>query len=473
MSIVSFPYFGSLRMPCSLAIKQSSISKSPLNTTLLAKQRCQQDIVHSISISSLRRFNSGLRSLSQFSKDQIETMRKNYIRDSQWAEMESMDIYICRAFENSQHYVSSVELSSDEQIQFKRIKSWYQNEYLPQKSNLLPFIPLSVIGKTFEISGGDYLKDRERSFYLENGVLGPLNIRTLNSEKLQIISQKFQDFHKNHNRNLGSVYTMLKNRCLLDLATNKEILDKVSSILGKNIMLCNVTINELAPGMGKSTIETGGMVDSLNCHSDLSSGSQYHFEVGINSITNLTLDNRCVHVWVSISGTDKENAPLYFFPKTHHWEITTPFTYLDHTKNDPIALNHILKLLSFKQGSAARRIGLYNVEYQYLLSSKYNKLLSNIRRTEIYTKPGDCILFNAHTRHGSGFNASTSSRLAVTMRYNTALTEAGGQETAGSVLTMAERKSLGILDDKRKPMIQVLGKHHHKNNLPIDIQSLF
>jgi ectoine hydroxylase-related dioxygenase (phytanoyl-CoA dioxygenase family) len=353
-------------------------------------------------------------------------------------------------------------------MQFMALKLWYENDYVPQKSNLLPFIKLKATKKTFESEGGDYLSEKEVSCYLSEGVVGPLSIKSLTHKELNSIYEQFSDF--NSNRNLGSVYSMLTNRCMINLATNPAILAKVSSILGNNIMLANMTVNSVQPSQGKSTTETKGLVDSLNCHSDLSSGSQYHFEIGTNCIKNLTLNNRCVHVWLSITGTDATNAPLYFFPKTHLWEISTPFTYLDLNKHDP---DSILKLLSFKQGSAARRIGLYNEEYKYLLYSRYKPLLSNIRQTEIYTQPGECIFFNAHTKHGSGVNSSAKTRVAITMRYNTAMTEAGGLESAGSVVTLAERKTLGILGDKRKPMIQVMGNKHHINNLPINISHLY
>lgn len=404
--------------------------------------------------------------------EQIETLKKEYLHGRKWAEIETMDVYLHKAFKIASKYIASVKPSPQEEEQFRVLKDWHRNGYIPQKSNLLPFIKLEAIGKTSQTDGEEYLTKREVDFYLENGVVGPISIKSISKDNLFSVLEKFKNFHKEYNRNLGSVYTMLKTNCLFDLATNKEILSKVSSILGPNLMLCNFTINELAPGMGKSTIETGGMVHALNCHSDLASGAQYHFETKTNHIKNLTLDNQCVNVWLSISGTNSFNAPLYFFPKTHHWEITTPFTHIDKARNNPEALDHVLRLLSFNHGSAPRRIGLYNEEFKDLWSSKYRFLLPKIQRTEIYTQPGDCIFFNAHTRHGSGFNNSSKLRLAITMRFNTAMTEAGGQENAGSVVTQIEREELGIVADKRKPMIQVLGQNHHPNNLPINIFAL-
>lgn len=399
----------------------------------------------------------------------IETLKNEYLQRGQWAEMESMDHYMRRAYKAASKYVTGVKLSPVEEQQFRALKLWHKTQYTPQESNLIFFNKLEAFGKTFEAAGGSHLTEREVAFYLENGVMGPMPIRTVSKDSLRVILKRFKNFHKEYNRNLGSVYTMLKTRCLFELATNPEILAKVSSILGGNLMLSNLTINELAPGMGKSTLETNGMVDSLNCHSDLASGSQYHFEPGTNQIRHLTLDNRCVNVWLSVSGTNTQNAPLYFFPRTHHWEITSPFTHIDRAK-DPKDLEHVLKLLSFKHGSAPRRIGLYNVEFRDLLSksSRYRFELPTIRRTEIYTEPGDCIFFNAHTRHGSGFNSSSEMRLAITLRFNTAMTESGGLEQAGAVVTRAESAELGIMGDKRKPMIQVLGTQHHPNNMPID-----
>lgn len=403
--------------------------------------------------------------------DATERLYVDYLRRSQWAEMESMAAYLQKALQTTSSFVSQSKLSSEEQKQFEVINNWFQTEYEPQKTTLLPFHKLEAVGKTFESFGEDYLTGKEIDFYLEKGVLGPLPVRSLNKEHLKSITDKFLNFNQDYFRNLGSLYTVLKHRCMLELATNSEILAKVSSILGDNIMLCNISVHEIGAGNGKSSLETNGEVDAFNCHSDLSSGSHYYFRPGANQVEGLVLDNRGVCVWVSISGTHKENSPLYFFPKTHLWEITTPFTHIEKARHDPAALTHVLKLLALNHRNPARRMGLCNLEYESLLSSP--SVLAGIYRTEIYTKPGDIILFNQHTRHGSGFNASPQARLAISMRFNTALKEVGGTETAGPVVTQTERELLGFKEDKRKPMVQLLGDRHHPNNVPISLKHLF
>lgn len=431
----------------------------------------QHSILKKISVSSKRSFSSASNSCVDHS-DQMETLRKEYIHRGQWSEKEPMDVYLRNALEVCRKYVSTVELSSEEREQYQIIKTWYQQEYIPQDTTLLPFIKLEAIGKTFETSGGNYLKEKEISFYLKNGLVGPLSISSIDKSQLNAISERFPNFNKDYFRNLGSLYSALKNKCLLKLATNKEILAKVSSILGDNIMLCNMTVHEIGACSGKSSNETNGMVDAFNCHSDLSSGSHYYFRPGANQVENLALDNRGVCVWVSITGTDQYNSPLYVFPSTHHWEITTPFTHIESTKNNKANLDNVLKLLAFNHRNPARRMGLCNMEYEYLLSSQYKLLLQSIYRTEIYTKPGDVIMFNQHTRHGSGFNSSSKSRLAISLRFNTAFKEVGGIESAGAIVTKGERELLGLKHDKRKPIIQLLGKEHHHNNIPIDLTQL-
>ncbi len=290
---------------------------------------------------------------------------------------------------------------------------------------------------------------------------------------LQSLSKKFTNFNKDYyKRNLtSSLYSSLKNKDLFELAANPDILEKVSSILGGNIALSNLSIHEIPPGNGKSSQETQGMVHAFNCHSDLSSGSHYYFKTDTNRMENLVLDNRGVCVWVSVTGTDPYNAPLYLFPRTHHWEITTPFTYLENARGDWEELEQILKLLAIHPSNSARRIGLCNIEYKYCLAN-YKSLLPKIARTEIYTKPADIIMFNQHTRHGSGINSSSQSRLAISLRYNTAMKEIGGIESAGAVVTQEEREKLGFGNDPRKPMIQLLGEQHHPNNVPIDLNRL-
>lgn len=419
-------------------------------------------------------FNRQQRSFTTSSSGLLNStkiLKNGYIQQALWAEKEPMKMYLQKALDTTSKFVAAVQLSLEEKSQLEIIKTWYDKEYEPQETTLLPFIKLEAVGKTFESSSGSYLKQREIDFYLEQGVLGPITIPSLSQDALQAITDRFPNFNLDYFRNLGSLYNVLKNRCLLELATNSEILSKVSSILGDNIMLSNISVHEIGAGHGKSSYETMGMVDAFNCHSDLSSGSHYYFRPGANQVEGLVLDNRGVCVWVSISGTNAENAPLYVFPKTHLWEITTPFTYIEKNKNNPTNLDHVLKLLALNHRNSARRMGLCNLEYQDLLSSP--SLLKDIRRTEIYTKPGDIILFNQHTRHGSGFNASSQPRLAISMRYNTALKEVGGTEKAGPVLTKAEKEKLGFKEDGRKPMVQLLGKKHHPNNIPIDLKRLF
>ncbi len=427
-----------------------------------------------------RLFSSSMSALNAVSNqhvskiDPITPQQINLIQRGHWAEKESMDVYLRRALAVCRPFVDSVQLTQEEEKQFRIIKAWYQNDYIPQESTFLPFIKLEAIGKTFETAGKNYLKEKEIAFYLDQGLIGPLPIHSLTRDQLKTLSERFAHFNQEYySRNLrSSLYSALRNKCLFQLVTNQEILSKVSSILGPNVALSNVSVHEIAPGSGKASKETNGMVNAFNCHSDLSSGSHYYFRPGANQVENLVLDNRGICVWVSISGTDAHNSPLYVFPKTHHWEIPTPFTHIENAKNDPVALDHVLKLLAFTTRNPARRLGLCNIEYDYLLSSHYQALLPALHRTEIYTKPGDVILFNQHTRHGSGFNASSQPRLAISLRFNTSMKEVGGIESAGAVVTQAEREALGFGNDPRKPMVQLLGEHHHPNNVPIDLERL-
>lgn len=407
-------------------------------------------------------------------KAQITRFREKLIKEGKWREKESMDIYLQNALAICNPYVESTKLTDEEEDEFKAIKEWFHTTYTPQKSTLLPFLKLETSGPTFDEFGGDYLTDIESAFYLDQGLLGPQRICSLTPELLESIANRFTHFNKDYYaRNLcSSLYSALKNRCLFELVTNKEILSKVSSILGSNIALSNLSVHEVGPMSGKASTETKGAVNAFNCHSDLSSGSHYYFERGADQVKNLVLDNRGVCVWVSITGTEAENAPLYLFPKTHRWEITTPFTYIEKARNNAVELDKVLKLLALRHRNPARRIGLCNLEYEHLLSSSYQSTLPLIKRTEVYTKPGDVILFNQHTRHGSGFNTSKQPRLAISLRYNTALKEVGGIESAGAVVSKEEREALGFTSNSQKPMVQLLGDLHHPNNVPIDLKRL-
>lgn len=411
--------------------------------------------------------NSNAKTLSQ-----IEAMRNKHIGKGEWGEKEPMDVYLRKALDVSRQFVSSATLSPEEQKELRKIEAWFGGKYVRPSSTRVPFIPLKAVGKTFEVARGAYLKKEDVFHYMHNGFIGPLPIFTLSRSHLKAISDRFPNFNQNYYKNLGSLYSALRNKCLFDLASNAEILAKVSTILGDNIQLSNMTVHEIGAGSGKSSDETGGMVDAFNCHSDVSSGSHYYFKPEGNRVEGLALDNRGVCVWVSISGTTSLNSPLYMFPRTHLWEITTPFTHIENAFSQPRALNHVFKLLAFNHKNPARRIGLCALEYDYLLSSQYQTLLPGIKRTEIYAPPGSVVMFNQHCRHGSGMNYTQKPRLAISLRFNTAFKEIGGTELAGAVVSQKERLQLGLGDDPRKPMVQLLGNQHHPNNVPIDLKKL-
>lgn len=403
------------------------------------------------------------------STSQIDEIYLRCVKRGGWGVKEPMDQYLNKALAISQRYVSQILLSPEEEAELKKIKEWYHRKYVPQSSTLLPFIKLEARGKTFEQAGGSYLSQEDIANYMHHGFIGPVAITSLTQADLRAISDRFQNFNRDYYKNLGSLYNTLSNYCLFRLATNPDILAKVSSILGEDVQLSNVTVHEIGSGGGKSSMETKGNVNDFNCHSDVSSGSHYYFKPEGNQVEDLALDNQGVCVWVSITGTTPRNAPLYLFPQTHLWEITTPFTYIENAKKNPQALDHVFKLLAFNHKNPARRIGLCALEYLYLLSSQYKPMLSKIHQTEIYTPPGSVIMFNQHCRHGSGFNYTQEPRLAISLRFNTALKEVGGTEWAGAVVTSAEKQKLGLGDDPRKPMLQLLGTRHHPNNVPIDL----
>lgn len=417
-----------------------------------------------------RHFSSSLR-LNFSNKD----LKIENIESGKWAEKESLDVYLKKRIPILERYFEELSRTPEENELAKRISSRYLNKEGYNYLESLPYrLNLTTSNKTRENSGPAFFSEREISFYLKNGFVGPTDMQTLSKDRLKAVHNKFSGMLKgstpeqNRTKVLRQEWRDLD---VFDIVTNKELLAKISSFLGDDIKMRYTSMHEVPPGQGSFSEMTKGHISDFYAHSDMNLGTAV---IPKSDTEPPFCDRDAVSAWVSISGTNPDNAPLFVFPGTHEWDITTPLTFLEQTKTDQKAFDLTSKLLSTKSWANQLNAQHY-LYYNYLLSSPYQKMLSTTRKTEIYMKPGECLFFTTHLLHGSEINRLNIPRLGLSIRYSRA-TNPENEENLSVVRNLfskSEREQMGLKDnDNRIPIFQVLGTKHHANTVPVNLREL-
>lgn len=413
------------------------------------------------------------RALRSFSTKLINFSNDLTYKD-RWAKKESLGEYLKQRLPHIESYLNSLEFSANEESFLRQIKTNYQNRTTKVVEDIFPFkFNLEKENKTYENSGLNFLRKKDVRLYLENGIIGPIKIKTISQATLQAVFSRYTGIPKDltpKDYREARVRQEWQNKDILDLACNEEIVGKISSLLGDHIKVRFTGIHEVPPRAGSFSSITEGKIAALCAHSDTNLAAR----LSKKGMDGPLVDLDSINVWISISETNPRNGPLYVFPKTHQWSILTPLKYLEHASHDKDVLERVLKLLSIS-GFGHEMIANHALYYNYLLTSKYQHLLSKIKRTEIYTKPGECLIFNSHLLHGSDINWTPKSRLAISIRYSRA-TNSENEDNLKAVNAMfsrSERERLGIKEnDNRTPIIQVLGTKHHENSIAVNFSQL-
>lgn len=388
-----------------------------------------------------------------------------------WAEKESFQDYIIRKMPKIQTYLDGLKMLPQEEEFYQQIHHDYSRQNF---KNIYPFkVSLGIDTKTFENSKGDFLSEKEIKFYIENGIIGPTLIDTLSNETIKAIFRKFSGIPDHltpqQYRDIR-VRQEWQSLDILNVICNHQIVSKISSLLGPDIMVRFTAIHEIGAKTGSFASITDNKVPELCAHSDTNFGARIS-KRGLHG-TVVGLDS--INVWISINGTNPNNGPLYVFPKTHNWAIMTPLKYLEHAKRDQATLDKTIKLLS-KLGFGNEMIANHALFFNYLQEAEYSQELPKIKRVEIYTQPKECLIFSTHILHGSDVNLTNETRLAISVRYCPATTEENEDnlQAVKTMFTKDELLRLGLDEQEtRNPIIQVLGSNCHIKSKPVKLDQL-
>lgn len=401
--------------------------------------------------------------------------RAAFTTHRQWSINEDLHGYLLERIRNLNRYFKDLPRSEAEENLSLKIKQRYlSNEGYNYRASLPYRLNFKSPNITQENSGAGFFSWRDMEFYMRNGFVGPVKIKSVSGQRLAEVHQRFTGMLKgttpDQNR-LKILRQEWRDVDVLDLVTNPEIVAKVSSLLGKNIKMRFTSMHEVPPGLGSFSDMTNGHIPDFYAHSDMNLGTAV---IPRNDTEKPFCDRDAVSVWISISGTNADNAPLFVFPGTQKWEITTPLTYLEHTKDKPEALDETCKLLSTK-GFANQLNANHKLYYDFLTSSHYRTLLPHARRMELYMEPGECLFFTTHLLHGSGINLTRVSRLGMSIRYSSAMNPENEENLTviRELFSEEERARLGLKEgDDRIPIIQVLGSEHHPRSVPVNVIEL-
>lgn len=301
------------------------------------------------------------------------------------------------------------------------------------------------------------LSSTQISNYEQLGFTGPFHTQSISQEQINCL---YEIALAKPRKNGMSV--QMEDPRILQLATNKEIIAKVASVLGNNIVLLSVIIH-VVPAQVATSNKTLMSHSDLNPIQDRQDNS--HFEHHPNGFLN---------VWFSLTTTCEQRSPLHFFPGTHCLGMVPLPAYFHTAQNDSQYLDYYCKALSLQ--GYRRDLGRLALHMDVLYKNRNKLSLNNVYRTTVYTNPGDYIIFNPHTLHGTLPNQHDQPRIAISLRYKCATDKplkrvdfGYSLEQLKALYNLAELTTLGLATSEEKPCaIQVLGDQHHKDYQIID-----
>lgn len=414
---------------------------------------------------------------------------KNYLKNGYWVEKESMHSFLESSCAEIQNYIESFDLNYEENLRYNFLKKSLPLSSTFTKSDtneFLKFLPefkyrvecnnsrivwpklKSDIKEEKIISKGKIssLDSEQLAFYRKFGVIGPIQLTSLMPGQLDNLC-KISLKEKRSNKENESVHIVSKN--ILELASNEGILSKISSILGNNIILLMGLIHVIPPHQnpGKSFLS-----HSIP-HSDFGLVED-RFEPGFFEENGG--DAGFLNVWISLTGTNEDHAPLNFFPTTHHWGLIPISEYLKCASKDTSKIDYFFRAMSFIGNKHIIARMALNCE---VLLRHSDPELHSIRRTQIYAEPGGIIIFNGHTLHNISLNRTNSPRIAVSFRYRNALEKpltpinfGLTNERLSSLYTEEELKEINFSKTQKTPAIQILGNKCHQDYQTININRL-
>lgn len=275
----------------------------------------------------------------------------------------------------------------------------------------------------------------EKMFFKQNGVLGPIKINTFKSKNFSFLKELI--VHSGDKSNY-----LFQSKDMLNLAANGEILSKVQSLLGKDVVILDDTVLLINPGQNVDVTHS-----DVQGHASLLGDQFFRNDPGV------------LNVWISVSGTNDLKSPLHFFPGSHHFPIIPSLEHLRVICRHPEKAFYYSNLFSFL-GKEEHNRRAHRLHMETLKEVFHEIYLERYIRQEIYTEPGECIFFNSHVLHGTSKNVSDSPRISIVFRYRKATAKPLAEGSPFLCFQIKQKDKNGM---KEIPVIQILGNKHHSS----------
>lgn len=236
------------------------------------------------------------------------------------------------------------------------------------------------------------LQPEEIEFFIDNGFVGPFDlyqpedaIRRWNKAKIEMVMSA----NKPHNSTVINYDRHLDCNTLSEHVCRPEIVNRVQSLIGPDVLCWKTNIFPKAPGeagTGWHQVETFVVGDTTTA----ATPSLKYTEPSIGVTSEIT-------VWTAFSKCEAKHGCMTFLPGSHkRW-------YYDETKK-------------MTRDIESKRHNFFGYDYSELkIDPDWDPDKENIVRMEM--KPGQFVIFVAKCVHGSLPNVSDQQRLGYASRY--------------------------------------------------------
>ncbi|HIK62694.1 MAG TPA: hypothetical protein EYG01_01655 [Flavobacteriales bacterium] len=347
--------------------------------------------------------------------DDLTLVQKTYTLSSQQEEQ------ILNMIKGIKHYKQYMDVTGGI-FETKRITP--ASEYAPNPNPLQLRKEALHSSKTAQFS----LSEKEVQAFIQNGVLGPFDVISPQKaaslydqtydmyenefEENFLLGDKFKQQLKDSNNwtlNYAAAWQALNCKEYRELLCRPEITDRLSSLLGDDIMCWRSQVFEIKPD------QAGTFWHQASAFKETSKAEKLKFPTDIDPrMGQLT-------AWIALQDVDETNACLQFIPGSQAHECCEKFIYeymdnivyfMKDKTDEEIYIN--LKTLLFAPNIFHKAYCILKEAVNYL-----DWLFDGFKVKAYPMKAGQAIIFSSTVCHASYGNNSTSSRLAIAGRYTT------------------------------------------------------
>ena len=251
------------------------------------------------------------------------------------------------------------------------------------------------------------LHDLCQILYKQNEISSDYSNLSFNERLIHLYQETGREFAQNFDFSLPSEVKsdtpFWVGPAVFNILTNQKLLDAVELLIGPEIFSNPVQHVRIKP---PEQLLPKGASDSA-----LVGSTAWHQDNGV--VTTEADDTNMLTVWISLSEATEEQGCLMLIPGSHETKLRT---HCPHSRKGLLIPNKLLEL---------------------------------DRMTPVPTNPGDVILMNKYTCHGSLPNESDTVRWSLDLRYNPVGQKSGRDELPGFV-ARSRRQPDSELNDPKK-----------------------